>query len=154
MATKYSPDKRMIKQKTSTRRNFTSYEDKQLKDLVGQYGKSNWKIITEKMEERTARQCKEHWINKLDPDKNRATFTSEEHQIILDKLDLFGSQWSRIAQFLDHRSPDDVKNEFRRMTKSSPAFVKHSLTDDDFLLNDIWDDDESNTIDTPDDGFF
>jgi hypothetical protein len=128
MTTKHSPDEHIIKQTRFVRRNFTSHEDDQLKELVEQYGKSNWKIIAEQMENRTARQCKEHWINKLDPNKNRTIFTSEERQIIFEAHDLFGPQWSRIAQFLDHRSPDDVKNEFRHLSMAFSGFLILSVS--------------------------
>jgi hypothetical protein len=70
------------------------------------------------MGERTARQCREHWINSLNPNLKQDSFTEIEHQIILEKYELFGPKWHRIAKFLKNRSPDSIKNEFRRLCKS------------------------------------
>jgi hypothetical protein len=106
-----------IQQAASKRKNFTPQEDLKLFNIVNRVGESHWRTVAKEMEERTARRCREHWINSLNLNLKQDSFTEVEHRIIHEKYELFGPKWHRIAKFLKHCSPDSIKNEFRRLGK-------------------------------------
>ena len=96
----------------SKHRRFSNEEDKKLKELVNKHGDKDWIIISSYMPGRNSRQCRERWNNYLSPKINRREFTIEEDQIILSKFNEYGSRWAVIANFLEKRTDQMVKNRF------------------------------------------
>lgn len=92
-------------------RKFTPEEDKHLVELVKNYGK-NWAEIAKQMGNRTKKQCKERYINYLDPTIDQSPFTPEEDKFIIEKHKILGSKWEIIAHFLPGRTPNQVKNRW------------------------------------------
>ena len=56
---------------------WTIKEDTMLKQLVRQYGK-RWSLVAEKLPGRIGKQCRERWLNHLDPKINRNPWTAAE----------------------------------------------------------------------------
>jgi hypothetical protein len=54
--------------KKIARHKFTPEEDKVLRNLVAQFGKSDWAAIAQRLENRTPRQCRERWKHYLSPE--------------------------------------------------------------------------------------
>lgn len=106
---KYKPEK--------VRKNWTLDEDNLLIILVSQYGQ-NWQLIANKMKNskgsinRTGKQVRERYLNKLDPKITKDPFTEEEDAIILDQYQKIGKKWSEIAKILNGRPENSVKNRF------------------------------------------
>ena len=104
---------------------FSKDEDIKLKELVNNYG-TNWNVISEKMGNRNARQCKERWTNYLSPNVIMKPWTSEEDEFLKSKLAEFGPKWVKISSFFPNRTDIQLKNrwfvlmrkEFKHKTKT------------------------------------
>ena len=42
-------------------------EDRKIVSLVGQFGPKRWSFIAKHLQGRTGKQCRERWVNQLDP---------------------------------------------------------------------------------------
>lgn len=92
------------------RRKWTDKENDFMLKLVNEYGAENWEFIASKMHERTGKQCRDHYINVLDPNIKKEYWTSEEDTIILVKYKELGTRWSSIVEFLPGRTQSMIKN--------------------------------------------
>ena len=67
----------------------------------GQFTRINWSELSCQMENRTAKQCRERYINSLKPSlkKNgkKGQWTEEEDDNIIRMQAEFGNQWSKIS---------------------------------------------------------
>jgi hypothetical protein len=90
---------------------WTETEDKLVLNLVNKFGR-NWSLLSRYMPRRTGKQIRERFINILDPAINRDKFTFDEDRYILELYSIYGTTWSKIAEFLKNRTADMVKNRF------------------------------------------
>lgn len=105
------------------RKKWTSSEDNALSSLV-QECKSvpiDWGAISEKMYERgfqkSARQARERWTNQLNPDLERDSLDSNEHEKLLEMHNSLGNSWKKIAKNFPGRSDNGIKNQFFAMIR-------------------------------------
>ncbi|OHT09294.1 Myb-like DNA-binding domain containing protein [Tritrichomonas foetus] len=100
---------------------FTLIEDQRLRNLVHEYGESNWRIISENMGNRSVRQCKERWTNYLSPNISNDPWSKEEDDLLEQKYIELGPKWVKISQFFPKRTDSNVKNRWlvlsRRLKK-------------------------------------
>ena len=68
---------------------------------------------------RSGKQCRERWINHLDPDLNKDNWTPEEKQKILEFQEKFGNKWSKISRFFQGRTDNAVKNCFYSIVRKN-----------------------------------
>ncbi|MDR2628737.1 MAG: SANT/Myb domain-containing protein, partial [Puniceicoccales bacterium] len=61
-----------------TKHLFTPDEDAQLRALVAEYGTDDWSQIALDMPGRTGRQCRDRWVNYLNPDISLLSWTKAE----------------------------------------------------------------------------
>lgn len=103
----------MIKIKNiRTKSKFTALEDSKLKDLVNQYGTLDWKKISNYMTGRTARQCRERWINYLSPNTNSSPFTSDEDELLRKLYSEIGPKWAQMSKSFHNRTDINLKNRW------------------------------------------
>ena len=105
---------------------WTLEEDERLLSLYQQYGK-NWKLISMHMLWRTSKQIRDRFINSLDPNLNKSQFTPEEDQKIIETYKRIGSKWTKIAQLLEGRNGDMVKNRFYSFLKKIKQLTNQAL---------------------------
>lgn len=106
----------LTQKRTSCRNKFLKAEDDLLRQLVEQYGESNWTLISSHMRRRTARQCRERYKNYLSPKVRNAPWTPEEEALLTKKVKEIGPKWAMIASYFDARSDVNVKNHWAAMT--------------------------------------
>ena len=110
-----------------SRRKFTNEEDEKLKNLVSTYGAGDWRNIAAHMDNRNARQCRERWKHYLSPSVSNGPWTESEDELLREKYNELGSQWSRIAKFFPTRTDITVKNRWISMTgRAKRAILKQS----------------------------
>jgi len=78
------------------------------------------------MKDRSGKQIRDRYLNKLKPDINKSEWTVEEDEIVMDLCRKMGHKWSRISTFLPGRTEGQVKNRFyshikKRMGKWAPS---------------------------------
>ncbi|CAK60262.1 unnamed protein product (macronuclear) [Paramecium tetraurelia] len=91
--------KRIKPQALRKRKPFSVEEDQLILQLVTKY-RQNWGKIAQMFPERTNKQIRERYINKLNPLNKQEPFTEEEDQIILKAYQEIGSKWTKIQDLL------------------------------------------------------
>ncbi|OMJ86161.1 hypothetical protein SteCoe_12361 [Stentor coeruleus] len=97
---------------------WTKNEDNLLKDLVSTFGLKKWKLVNKIMGKhckswnRSPKQCRDRWINNLDPDITKNTWTDQEELLLFEKHRAYGNKWSTISRYLGGRSGNSIKNHF------------------------------------------
>ena len=78
------------------------------------------------MKSRNGKQVRDRYINVLDPNINKDSFTESEDQSIIKYYAMYGSQWATIAKECGTgRSPDMIKNRYYSHLKNKTAkFIK------------------------------
>ena len=102
---------------TKTRDKFSAEEDYKLRHIVALVGTKNWKLVALHMQTKNVRQCRDRWKNYLNPALNNGLWTQDEDNIIINKFLQVGSRWHIIAQFLNGRSPNSVRNRMKQLRK-------------------------------------
>jgi hypothetical protein len=91
---------------------FTREEDEIIIHYAMAHGGKSWEQLAQVLPQRSSKQCRERWRNRLDPSVNRTPWTPAEDQMISALYQQFGSKWVQIARFLPGRTDDMVKNRW------------------------------------------
>ena len=111
----------MKKTQKHSRHLFTPEEDEMLREAVKSDGCSKWEKIAHKIPNKTARQCRDRWVNYLAPGNIKKEWTSEEDELLIQKIHELGTHWSQISKFFEGRSEAHVKNRWYSKLKSRYA---------------------------------
>ena len=84
--------------------------------------KDDWVAIADAIPGRVAKQCRERWVNHLDPRLNKGSWTADEDALLACARDAWGNAWKRIAALLPGRAENTVKNRWHSAArrKASP----------------------------------
>ena len=91
--------------------------------MIQENGLKNWNQIANSFNmtlnsQRNGKQCRERWVNFLNPNIRRDPFTIDEDLIILEKRLNIGNKWSEIIKDMEGRTENNVKNRFNMMYKT------------------------------------
>ena len=89
-------------------------EDDTLLALVNAQIKINplkicWPEVSKGMGYRSCKQCRERWINHLDPNVKKGDWTAKEDEILLRIGEQFPAKWAKIARHIPGRTENTVK---------------------------------------------
>ncbi|ELP94054.1 transcription factor MYB23, putative [Entamoeba invadens IP1] len=87
-------------------------EDAKLLEAVRKYGESKWVEIAEMVGTRSRKQCRERYINHLNPTIDNSKWSTEEDMTILRQYALIGSKWCSIASCLNNRTARATRNRY------------------------------------------
>jgi hypothetical protein len=103
------------------RRKFTREEDLMLRSLVEKFGTHHWHAIARSLPGRSARQCRDRYMNYLMDSLIRNPWTHEEDIFLIVQVHRIGPKWVRIGRMLNGRSATSVKNRwYKRVRKLDP----------------------------------
>ena len=103
--------------KVTRKSKFTQSEDLKLWELVKIYGDSDWFSIANRMKNRNVRQCRERWCNYLSPFVSNGPWSPEEDRFLCQKVEEFGTKWTKIAPFFKARTDINVKNRWMTLMR-------------------------------------
>ena len=130
-------------QPKTIKRKFTKEEDQEIIKQVEIFGPKSWELISRFIPNRSAKQCRDRYQNYLAKNVFYGEWTKEEDNIILQKLNEFGNQWSILSKFLKNRTPNAIKNRASFLIKNSEKICPTEINKKDINVNKIQ---ESNHI--------
>jgi hypothetical protein len=104
------------------RSRFRPDEDEVLRALVGRFGTNSWSEVADAIPGRTIRQCRDRWKHYLACDA-RGPWTPEEDDLLLEKIQIYGLKWSRIAELLTNRTDLDVKTRWHEILRGQKRSI-------------------------------
>ncbi|MDR1590547.1 MAG: hypothetical protein LBR92_00930 [Puniceicoccales bacterium] len=99
---------------TLVKGSWTPAEDQIIIDFVGQNGPKKWdQLAKQLLPGRNGKQCRERWLNQLDPNIRRDPWTQEEINVLVETVKSLGTKWTQIAGIiLPGRTENDCKNKW------------------------------------------
>lgn len=97
--------------------NWSKEEDELLINWVKENGERGWSKIAAKLNGRIGKQCRERWINCLNPSIRKTEWTDDEDKKIIELHNKFGNKWSKIAAEIQGRSDNQIKNRWSSTLK-------------------------------------
>lgn len=101
--------------------NWTQEEDSSLIDWVKKHGEKEWTKIASQLPGRIGKQCRERWFNCLKPNIKRSGWTEEEDNLIIELQSKYGNKWAQIAELIEGRTDNQVKNRWNSVLKKKIA---------------------------------
>lgn len=97
---------------------WTETEDKILKKIITCRGAKAWSRISNELNTlvhnganiRKATNCRERWLNHLNPELKKGAWSPEEDRFIEEQYKMLGKKWSKIAKKMKGRTENSVKN--------------------------------------------
>jgi len=87
-------------------------EDNIILEQVRVHGTSNWTTVAAALPGRNGKQCRERYINHLDPNVKKGPWSEEELHTLVDMQSRIGNKWSQIAKHIPGRTDNACKNQF------------------------------------------
>ena len=148
-------DKTLSNTNKRTKIAFTAKEDQLINHYVNLIGTKKWTFIAKHVEGRTAKQCRDRYMNYLKPGLSNIEWTQEEDDYLLDLYTKYGPKWSTINKYFQNRNQTSLKNRFRflqRYIDSDQRNINHYkknnfLSHSNKFLGDTKSNDYGNSID-------
>lgn len=101
---------------------WTAKEDKILQEKRLIYGRK-WAKIASFLPGRHGKQCRERYVNHLNPELKKSEWTDDEEAVLIAMRQVHGNRWANISKELPGRSDNDVKNHWYSTIKRK--FAEH-----------------------------
>jgi hypothetical protein len=101
---------------------WTTEEDQMIQEKLALYGRK-WAKIASFLPGRHGKQCRERYVNHLNPQLKKGDWTDDEEAVLIALRQIHGNRWANISKELPGRSDNDVKNHWYSTVKRK--FAQH-----------------------------
>eukprot|EP01117_Protostelium_nocturnum_P002743 TRINITY_DN1363_c0_g2_i1.p1 TRINITY_DN1363_c0_g2~~TRINITY_DN1363_c0_g2_i1.p1 ORF type:complete len:624 (-),score=246.38 TRINITY_DN1363_c0_g2_i1:99-1970(-) len=107
---------------------WSEEEDIHLKVAVSEYGIKNWSLVKEHVPGRTDLQCRERYVNVLDPNISTSIWTAEEEARLRESVAKHGvGKWSLVSNDLSPRTDNQCWRKWKMMDQEQSKEYQISL---------------------------
>ncbi|KAH0790286.1 Myb-like DNA-binding domain containing protein [Histomonas meleagridis] len=111
-----------------TKGSWTRQEDEFIINFVSKFGCKSWTKLATMLPGRVGKQCRERYMNHLNPNIHHGPWTPEEDRRLYALHESFGNHWTQIAKQMPTRGENMIKNRwYSVLSKKTPQEMK--LTD-------------------------
>lgn len=101
-------------------------EDKRLKVAVMLFGPKNWNKIAQFVPGRTQVQCRERWVNSLDPALNLSEWTEEEDSRLKAAIAEHGYCWAKVAACVPPRTDNQCRRRWKKILPDEVPMLREA----------------------------
>ena len=117
------------------KKTFSREEDNLINFVVTAFGNRNWEMIATFVKGRTAKQCRDRYMNYLKPGLTNIEWTQSEDDLIIELYMKYGPKWAIISKYFANRNQISIKNRFKFLQKSR-NYEKNNLNKTNNYSND------------------
>lgn len=86
-----------------------------------------WSIVAQSLPERTGKQCRERYVNHLNPRLKVSDWGPLEDATIFHLYDTIGSHWAKMSKMIPGRTDNGIKNRFHNLRRQLEREDEHRL---------------------------
>mmetsp|Transcript_7528 Transcript_7528/g.10386 ORF Transcript_7528/g.10386 Transcript_7528/m.10386 type:complete len:537 (-) Transcript_7528:56-1666(-) len=86
-----------------------------------------WSIVAHSMPDRTGKQCRERYVNHLNPRLKITEWSPAEDATIFHLYNTSGSQWAKMSKMIPGRTDNGIKNRFHNLRRQLEREDDHRL---------------------------
>lgn len=107
---------------------WTKEEDAKLLSIVQSMRMPmKWSIVAQSLQERTGKQCRERYVNHLNPRLKVTDWSPVEDATIFYFYNISGSHWAKMSRGIPGRTDNGIKNRFHNLRRQLEREDEHRL---------------------------
>ncbi len=86
-----------------------------------------WSLVAQSMPDRTGKQCRERYVNHLNPRLKSCDWSPAEDATIFHLYNTCGSQWAKMSKMIPGRTDNGIKNRFHNLRRQLEREDEHRI---------------------------
>jgi hypothetical protein len=86
-----------------------------------------WSVVAQSLPDRTGKQCRERYVNHLNPRLKASDWTPLEDATIFHLYNTIGSHWAKMSKMIPGRTDNGIKNRFHNLRRQLEREDEHRL---------------------------
>lgn len=86
-----------------------------------------WSVVAQSLPDRTGKQCRERYVNHLNPRLKITDWTPVEDATIFHLYNTIGSHWAKMSKMIPGRTDNGIKNRFHNLRRQLEREDEHRL---------------------------
>ena len=107
---------------------WTPDQDRRLTEAIGNLGAQSWSSVAALIEGKSGKQCRERWINHINPAIRREPWSAAEDMALIQAHARIGNKWTELAALFPGRTDNAIKNRWnstiQRKVREESAFAE------------------------------